>query len=142
MTTRCFEYLDRHSHPNMAVSQAVLASSAIPLVFLPQAVGDALYVDGFFQANMPIAAFPGKPALAFHLSSKSGDEVRPDRRTVSTHIGDILDMLMNSAQRKHGVNFESFTEGGVVKNSLLSNSGDVNILTIDCGEHGVLETRL
>jgi predicted acylesterase/phospholipase RssA len=144
IVSREFEYLDRHSHPTLKVAQAVRASSAIPLVFLPQQIGDGVYVDGMFQGNLPIAAFPGQRVLGFHLSGSQPEREKP--MTVLGVVTAILDMLLNSAQRKHGVNFDTFVFGaghaGQSSIALDQESNLLDILTIDCGTHGVMETNM
>lgn len=135
MTTQRFEFLDRRSHPDLPVSEAVRASSSIPLVFVPTQIGNGIYVDGMFQGNLPVSAFPNKRVLAFHLSS----ELTPARRPNSLRgfIGAILDMLMSSAQRKHGLNFLSFADS-----PRQAVNEHLEILTIDCVTGASMETRL
>merc|ERR1712194_13415 len=53
------------------------------------------------------------------------------------------DMLQNSAQRKHGINFDTFAPN----ESFLHGSGRtgdplLEMIVIDCGSHGLLETKL
>eukprot|EP00927_Polykrikos_kofoidii_P057699 TRINITY_DN5187_c0_g2_i1.p1 TRINITY_DN5187_c0_g2~~TRINITY_DN5187_c0_g2_i1.p1 ORF type:complete len:463 (-),score=48.48 TRINITY_DN5187_c0_g2_i1:80-1327(-) len=142
VVSRKFEYLDRHSNPTLQVSRAVRASSAIPLVFLPQHIGDGLYVDGMFQGNLPVAAFIGRKVLAFHLSPPKADR-HETSKTLSGFMTSILDMLLNSAQRKYGVNFDTYNRKQDDPSSRQRTEQDlVDILTIDCGDHGVMETKL
>mmetsp|Transcript_22595 Transcript_22595/g.35251 ORF Transcript_22595/g.35251 Transcript_22595/m.35251 type:complete len:423 (-) Transcript_22595:141-1409(-) len=139
MTAKQFEYFDRHSHPFLKVCEAVRASSAIPLVFLPRNINGSVYVDGMFQGNLPIAAFPDMRTLAFHLSTSEGTDSPP--KSVWSFLGDILDMTMNSAQRRHGINFMSFRPPDASNlDAPEPESPKIDILTIDCGQSGSLET--
>jgi hypothetical protein len=125
----CHEYLSKDNHPNMSVSRAVRASSAVPLLFLPVAVDDNIYVDGGIQGNMPISAFPGKRALALHLKASSS---RPrGHKSVISYVGDILSLLLNASQRKHGVNFDSFAPDCSGKIRL--NCPLIDVMSIDVG---------
>jgi len=145
MTTKRFEYFDRHTKRGLKICQAVRASSAIPLVFLPRTIDDSVYVDGMFQANLPVSAFPDKNTLAFHLQTSSTEaasteQPRNDRaKSVSAFISDILDMMMNSAQRKHGLNLMSFKPPDEEDAPARPFGPKLDVLTIDCGEAGVLD---
>lgn len=57
MTTQELEFLDRRTHPDMPVCVAARASSSVPVLFRPVRMGDALYVGGGFEGNLPISAF-------------------------------------------------------------------------------------
>lgn len=130
-----FEFLDRYSWPNMPVCVGVRASCSIPLAFVPTQYEDAVFVDGCIEGNLPISAFPDKRILAFHLRAEPG----PNPMSSSgAFFGSIADMLMNSSQRKHGVNVQSFAFDAME----LRNEKNVDILKIDCGSHGLLETKL
>eukprot|EP00927_Polykrikos_kofoidii_P057698 TRINITY_DN5187_c0_g1_i1.p1 TRINITY_DN5187_c0_g1~~TRINITY_DN5187_c0_g1_i1.p1 ORF type:complete len:442 (-),score=32.75 TRINITY_DN5187_c0_g1_i1:57-1382(-) len=146
IVSRGFEYFDRHNSPALKVSTAVRASSAVPLVFPPQHIGNGVYIDGGIQGNLPIGAFPGKRVLAFHLSCQ---EDRGKPKTLSGFVTAIFDMMFNSAQRKYGVNFDTF----VMNERPCTCSGRpsiapglmtdlLDILTIDCGTHGMMETNM
>lgn len=142
MTTKQFDYLDYQSCPDLPVCEAVRASSAIPLVFLPQIIEGNVYIDGMFQGNLPVAAFPDDLTLAFHLSNSVVDSESaspgPNRQSVWAFIAEILDMMMNSAQRKNGINFMSFRPAdlGLAAGAAREN---LDILTIDCGNTGPLD---
>merc|ERR1712194_628859 len=133
-------HLDRHTHPTLKVCTAVKASSSIPFVFSPPVINDAIYVDGMLQGNLPVSAFPGRRVLAFHLASAE-DQGQQDGVTLRSLAGSIMDILLNSAQRKYGINFASFAPGSP---SCTESSPDglLDILVINTGDSGVLETYL
>lgn len=138
LTRGGFEYLDRASYPAMPVSLAVRASSSIPFLFTPSKYDDNVLVDGCVEGSLPISAFLGKRILAFHLMS-TYDAGQPvvDPSTFSGLAGGILDVMMNSAQRKHGVNFNSVSYND--ENYRIQN---IEIVKIDCGSHGLMEVKL
>ncbi len=102
--TRRYEMIDRHSHPNIPVSVACRASSAIPLLFEPVSWENNMYVDGGLNANLPADAFPKIPALACNLVSiydeNSTDTYRP--RNLLQFIRAIINIIFYASQEKHG----------------------------------------
>ena len=108
--TRKYEMIDRHSHPNMPVSIACRASSAVPLFFEPVSWHNDMYVDGGLNANLPADAFPKTPALACNLVSIYDDNTtfsyRP--RNLLQYIRAIINIIFYASQEKHG----RIVEGG------------------------------
>ncbi|KAJ1449042.1 acyl transferase/acyl hydrolase/lysophospholipase [Pelagophyceae sp. CCMP2097] len=60
-------YFDADSTPDLRVALAVRASSAVPFLFAPVAIGGELFVDGGALKNMPLDAFAGGRALALSI---------------------------------------------------------------------------
>jgi len=137
MTTQKFEYLDRHTHPNMPVSKACRASSSIPVVFTPVYEGDAVYIDGGLEGNLPVRAFEDDPGqtLAFNLVSKDKKTTGGQFNKFIHFATTIVNMVFDAAQGYHGVDPHQELSWD------LENTG-VDVVNINCGDHGALETNL
>ena len=61
------EYWDHENHPDMCISTAVRASTAVPLLFEPLRVGDQIYVDGGVGDVFPFEAFDPAKCETFGL---------------------------------------------------------------------------
>jgi hypothetical protein len=70
--------LSAETTPDMRVIDAVYASCAVPLLYVPLTVGEHLLVDGGLLQNRP-ASFSGQKCLNFavHHSSKDAQHPRP-----------------------------------------------------------------
>lgn len=63
------EYWDRATQPAMPVRDAVVASMALPFVFMPvQGPGGDLFVDGALADGFPVAVFPPRHTMGVCLT--------------------------------------------------------------------------
>lgn len=85
-------YFSVDNTPNVLVSDAILASMAIPWFFKPVKIGDDLYVDGGVSDNVPFKPFENvssKSILVFHCFPKPfrlPDDVSPFAQPVAYTI--------------------------------------------------------
>lgn len=85
-------YVDRSTHPDLPVADAVVASMCVPLLFEPYKLGDALCVDGGLVEVTPVSYFALEASVVFRVAE--GDGAAPDnwRRyvkallTINAHI--------------------------------------------------------
>ena len=72
VTTQRLLWLDAESYPDMPISKAVHASSAIPFFFQPVSYDGLLLVDGGCIRNLPHDAFQGNAGSMLALSLRHG----------------------------------------------------------------------
>lgn len=144
VTRKCFQLLDRQSHPRMPLALAARASSSIPWVFAPVRYRDekgreSLYVDGGLAGNLPARCFPGRRTLAFNLMSTRdynallGDAEEQLRSGLGGFSTALLDMVLCAAQAQGGVNDREIRAPQVA---------NVDFVLIDCGDAGMLDTHM
>lgn len=139
ITKQKFEYLDRHTHPNMPVSKACRASSSLPIIFTPVQEGDAIYIDGGLKANLPVKAFTGdltKQTLAFNLVSAKEKKATGQFKKFTHFVSTVVNMVFDSAQAYHGVDPHEELSLDLEQERM------VDVINICCGDHGVLETNI
>mmetsp|Transcript_18519 Transcript_18519/g.54132 ORF Transcript_18519/g.54132 Transcript_18519/m.54132 type:complete len:371 (+) Transcript_18519:45-1157(+) len=108
VTEQNFQLIDYLTEPDIPVSLAVRASSALPGVFTVVKWKDKVFVDGGLLGNLPANAFPGKKTLALDLVSKEDTEYEVTKRVnlpsgLLDHFGRLSTMVINHAQimRRH-----------------------------------------
>jgi len=143
-TGKMFEFLDHVSTPDVVISHACRVSSSIPFVFVPQVIGDNLYVDGGVQGNLPATAFGLKHGIAFHLLpaakyENSKAKVKTPPKTLWGFAVRVFDMLCNTPNPEAASGLEEIHH--LDAREKLKGVG-MNIIRINTEHHGVLEPSL
>ena len=89
-------YFSVDSHPDMRVSDTVMASVAVPLVFTPVYIGEDTYVDGGCCEKVPLYPFllkDPKEVLAVELSSEV-HKGNGEARSMLKHFRKVVDMML------------------------------------------------
>jgi len=139
IVSKKFMFLDKNNAPDMPIALACRASSAIPCVFKPvhytvEGV-PRVFVDGGLEGNLPLSAFEKTRTLAFNLRAPSQANHADAPASLTHFLGDVADMLLNSAQSEHGCDMlESVHEG-------LRNR-QVHIVHIDTKGYGALDIKM
>ena len=98
-----FIYLDYKSNPDMPISKAIRASSAIPLIFTATEWKNQVLIDGGIMGNLPTTAFLDKKCLACNLVSvdqSSIVEKKPEN--ILNYIKRVFSMILVAAQHQYG----------------------------------------
>ena len=98
-----FIYLDYISNPDMPISKAIRASSAIPLIFTVAEWKNQMLIDGGIMGNLPTTAFLDKKCLACNLVSvdqSSIIETKP--KNIFNYIKRVISMILTAAQHQYG----------------------------------------
>lgn len=96
--TEKLEVFNSKTHPDVSVAQAVRASIAIPVVFVPEKINGDLYVDGGVKANFAIDHFNGnKNVVGLFFYERPGRKPRPrGLLAFAAFIGRVIDMLIRA----------------------------------------------
>ena len=97
-----FIYLDYISNPDMPISKAIRASSAIPLIFTVTDWENQMLIDGGIMGNLPTTAFLDKKCLACNLVSvdqSSIIETKP--KNIFNYIKRVISMILTAAQHQY-----------------------------------------
>jgi len=137
LVSKTFEILDKDRTPDMPVSKACRASSSIPFVFSPVEYGDAMYIDGGLEGNLPATAFPAaEHILAFNLTSKREIKERREKPSNLMEFAKVtLSMLLDAAQGRHGIAIDE-TDGADL------DKRGIHVVNIDIGDAGILDTSM
>ena len=76
--TSSVEFFSHVTTPAVSVTDALLASMAVPLVFPPISIDGQLYIDGGCQLNLPISVFPVELTLALRIRENTEISTKPE----------------------------------------------------------------
>ena len=129
VNTQDFVYLDYHSNPDMPISKAIRASSAIPFIFTVTEWNNELLVDGGIMGNLPTTAFLDKKCLAFNLVSMNDTlTIEKKPQNIFNYIRQVVSMILTAAQHQYG--------------PLDIDMDNIDIINIPAYNISVLETNL
>jgi NTE family protein len=129
VNTQDFIYLDYLSNPDMPISKAIRASSAIPFIFTVTEWNNQLLIDGGIMGNLPTTAFLDKKCLACNLVSTNDTiSIKKKPRNIFNYIRQVVGMILTAAQHQYG--------------PLDINLDNIDIINIPAYNVSVLETNL
>jgi predicted acylesterase/phospholipase RssA len=146
LSTKKFEYLCKDTHPNMPISLACRASSAIPFVFVPVQYKGQYYVDGGVLGNLPVRAFPKEPVLegadysndrhvAINLVTKDdGHHAKPWQMKEFIHR--VVDTVLHATQDEYGLSAHTTPEINALQRE------GIDVINIDTQSWGSLDTNM
>lgn len=129
INTQDFIFLDYHSNPNMPISKAIRASSAIPFIFTITEWDNQILIDGGIMGNLPTTAFLDKKCLACNLVSINetmSNHSKP--KNIFNYIRLVINMILTAAQHQYG--------------PLDIDNPNIDIINIPAYNISVLETNL
>lgn len=98
--------LSHHTHPTWKLTDAVYASCAVPILFLPFIQGSECYIDGGFFSNYPIAncldKFENKSEI-FGISLANNSNDHYSNITIESNIFDVLSTVLSKIIRHNGL---------------------------------------
>eukprot|EP00924_Labyrinthula_sp_SR-Ha-C_P000533 snap_masked-scaffold_27-processed-gene-1.52-mRNA-1 protein AED:1.00 eAED:1.00 QI:0/-1/0/0/-1/1/1/0/457 len=124
VSTGYLEWFDRNNTPDMKVSRAVHASSAIPFVYEPVLHDGKMYVDGGCLRNLPHDSFPG-------LGSILAFSVREFGLLGVENLPNISNIVQFSAQLANTILFGPSSANSLI---LSQDSKNLDIIPIDFGD--------
>merc|ERR1712217_7328 len=143
---KSFEYLSRHSHPDMPISLGCRASSSIPLVFVPVQYEGVYYVDGGMMGNLPVWAFPPEPkskgyeySLVRHLAFNL---VSDEDQTGPTHPKRLLDFVNDLWQTVSHAMGSKYSVPATKRHRELLQEQGIDVIDIDTKTWGMLDTNM
>jgi predicted acylesterase/phospholipase RssA len=89
--THSVTHFNRSDTPTVSVTQAILASMAIPFVFPPVCINDSLFIDGGFLLNLPMSIYPVEHTLAFWIR-----EIPDETRVKKTNLSSITKQIIKT----------------------------------------------
>ena len=79
-------FFNRFTTPTVSITDALLASMAVPFVFAPVTIGDQLFIDGGCQLNVPLSIFPVDRTLALWIR----DNLQPIKPTNLVELSKLI----------------------------------------------------
>lgn len=129
VNTQDFIFLDHRSNPNMPISKAIRASSAIPFIFTITEWENQILIDGGIMGNLPTTAFLSKKCLACNLVSVNESIPNDSKpKNIFNYIRLVVNMILTAAQHQYG--------------PLDINNPNIDIINIPAYNISVLETNL
>ena len=93
MTDVKIEYFNKNHTPDIKVIDALMASSALPLLFPAYSIGDKLYYDGSICNNCPCNLVPKDCSIAFDI----GTHIRNIKYNILSLINCMTELLNKQA---------------------------------------------
>jgi predicted acylesterase/phospholipase RssA len=84
-----YEFLNRHTHPDLPVWLALRMTTSIPILYAPVKYLGNTYVDGGCIDGFPISYFDSKTTLAFSFELKNDNE----KKTAEDVLLDMMNMF-------------------------------------------------
>jgi len=129
INTQDFIFLDYHSNPDMPISKAIRASSAIPFIFTITEWENQILIDGGIMGNLPTTAFLDKKCLACNLVSINETVSNYSKpKNIFNYIRLVVNMILTAAQHQYG--------------PLDIENPNIDIINIPAYNISVLETNL
>ena len=78
LLTNQVDFFSAAATPGVSITEAVLASMALPFVYPPIKINGSVYVDGGCQLNLPLCVFPIERTLALWIREAKADVIHTD----------------------------------------------------------------